>query len=44
MSTTKRLDTAIAILGGGKGRKPRKNEIVLTDLGDQGVAVQVNGR
>lgn len=44
MSTTKHLDTAIAILGGGKARKPRKNEIVLTDLGDQGVAVQINGR
>ncbi|WP_322469252.1 hypothetical protein SOM08_15245 [Hydrogenophaga sp. SNF1] len=44
MSTTKHLDTAIAILGGGKTRKSRKNEIVLTDLGDQGVAVQVNGR
>jgi hypothetical protein len=44
MSTTKHLDTAIAILGGGKASKSRKNEIVLTDLGDQGVAVQVNGR
>jgi hypothetical protein len=45
MSTTKHLDTAIAILGGGKSCKSRrKDEIVLTDLGDKGVAVQVNGR
>lgn len=44
MSTTKHLDTAIAILGGGKPRKPRKNEIVLTGPGDKDVAVQVNGR
>lgn len=45
MTDTRHLDTAIAILGGGKtSRKPRANVINLYDLGATGVSVQVNNR
>lgn len=45
MTDTRHLDTAIAILGGGKApRKPRTNVINLYDLGADGVSVQVNAK
>lgn len=43
MADTRHLDTAIAILKGGKRRK-RENVITLVDLGAVGVSVQVNGK
>ncbi len=45
MTDTRHLDTAIAILGGGKARrKPTGTVINLYDLGADGVSVQVNAK
>ena len=43
---TRHLDTAIAILGGGKARTKRSTGTVINlyDLGQHGVSVQVNAK